>query len=210
MSGAVDPVLLLERRGYRGRAEVRGGRQPVSEVTFDIQGAMDGWLQVAPEGLARAVIKTFGVSDVVTGDDQFDDEHEISASSEAFARRVLDADTRSLLRPVGAYSSFVFRLTPHLLLLRVERILYDPGELETLLMTASNLLGSLGLPDANAVDVGEMREVLSRDAQCEVCGSKLSVGAVVRCRKCRTPHHRDCWEFNGVCSTFACGSRESE
>jgi hypothetical protein len=43
------------------------------------------------------------------------------------------------------------------------------------------------------------------DARCEVCGTELSKGRVVRCARCRTPHHEECWEFNGACSTFACG-----
>jgi hypothetical protein len=40
--------------------------------------------------------------------------------------------------------------------------------------------------------------------QCQVCGADLE-GVLVRCAKCSTPHHQDCWDFNRRCSTFACG-----
>lgn len=33
---------------------------------------------------------------------------------------------------------------------------------------------------------------------------------VVQCRKCKTPHHRTCWEYMGKCSTYACPGRASE
>ena len=44
---------------------------------------------------------------------------------------------------------------------------------------------------------------------CQVCGSALGPDRV-RCRKCGTPHHRECWLYNGGCSTFACGEKKFE
>jgi hypothetical protein len=44
--------------------------------------------------------------------------------------------------------------------------------------------------------------------ECQVCGVELG-GSVVRCSRCATPHHADCWEYMGVCSTYGCGSRDS-
>lgn len=31
-------------------------------------------------------------------------------------------------------------------------------------------------------------------------------GVVVSCPSCATPHHEDCWEYLGGCSTFGCAS----
>ncbi len=42
---------------------------------------------------------------------------------------------------------------------------------------------------------------------CMVCGDELS-DDVVLCRRCKTPHHRDCWLYYGACSTYGC--REPE
>jgi hypothetical protein len=43
------------------------------------------------------------------------------------------------------------------------------------------------------------------DPVCQVCGARIPADNRVYCRRCRTPHHKDCWEFNGRCSTYACG-----
>lgn len=40
-------------------------------------------------------------------------------------------------------------------------------------------------------------------AECRICGEQL-VRDVVLCRRCKTPHHRDCWEYAGACSTYGC------
>lgn len=41
------------------------------------------------------------------------------------------------------------------------------------------------------------------DVRCQVCG-ELAGDAVVRCPVCDTPHHADCWDYAGACTTFGC------
>lgn len=43
-----------------------------------------------------------------------------------------------------------------------------------------------------------------RVAVCKVCGEE-TVAEIVYCRRCQTPHHRDCWRYFGACSVYACG-----
>ena len=42
---------------------------------------------------------------------------------------------------------------------------------------------------------------------CKVCGEPIEDGPVVVCSSCNTPHHRECWEFAGVCSIYGCGGK---
>lgn len=56
-----------------------------------------------------------------------------------------------------------------------------------------------------APPVGKL-EVLS----CQVCGETLTSRRVVRCIKCKTLHHLECWRFNNGCSMYACGCRSWE
>jgi len=43
---------------------------------------------------------------------------------------------------------------------------------------------------------------------CRVCGDAIGE-TPLRCARCGTPHHRECWEYAGKCSIFGCGSAES-
>ena len=42
-------------------------------------------------------------------------------------------------------------------------------------------------------------------ASCPVCAASLGEEHV-SCRRCDSPHHSECWEYIGCCSTFGCGS----
>lgn len=41
---------------------------------------------------------------------------------------------------------------------------------------------------------------------CGVCGTGMREGCVA-CPRCETPHHSDCWSYNGGCAVYACGVR---
>ena len=41
-------------------------------------------------------------------------------------------------------------------------------------------------------------------AICQICGDDIT-SDVVFCRSCKTPHHEDCWQYYGACSTYGCG-----
>lgn len=40
-------------------------------------------------------------------------------------------------------------------------------------------------------------------ASCRICGEEMQTEVVI-CRRCQTPHHRDCWEYAGGCATYGC------
>ena len=41
------------------------------------------------------------------------------------------------------------------------------------------------------------------EAICQVCGEDVTTDMVF-CRRCKTPHHGECWQYNGACSTYGC------
>jgi hypothetical protein len=51
-----------------------------------------------------------------------------------------------------------------------------------------------------------IEEGTSSVGQCQICGAGLE-GVLVRCARCATPHHADCWEYTGTCSTYGCGEK---
>ena len=46
--------------------------------------------------------------------------------------------------------------------------------------------------------------IASENAVCMICGEAV-VERRVQCRRCQTPHHQECWEYLGQCSTYGCG-----
>lgn len=79
---------------------------------------------------------------------------------------------------------------------------------------AKALENSKDLADAPDLD-GDITFLDVRDAtldsieetECQVCGQKLEKN-LVACKSCKTLHHKDCWEYNGRCSTFGCLQRK--
>lgn len=47
------------------------------------------------------------------------------------------------------------------------------------------------------------------DATCPVCGEAVDPATAIACTDCSSPHHPDCWEYQGGCSMFGCGSQHS-
>jgi hypothetical protein len=43
---------------------------------------------------------------------------------------------------------------------------------------------------------------------CRVCAYGVLPAEAAACVLCSSPHHQDCWEFAGGCSTFGCGGTE--
>jgi hypothetical protein len=72
---------------------------------------------------------------------------------------------------------------------------------------AQEFLEFLATPSsAGGIELGEVKIVA--DSSCPVCGTTLA-GLTVRCESCRTPHHGECWDYMGRCSTYACKGRRS-
>jgi hypothetical protein len=65
--------------------------------------------------------------------------------------------------------------------------------------TAGLLRAALAPPRAPAAEP----VVYVSGGECQVCSSPMDVG-IVLCARCRTPHHEECWTYNGVCSTYGC------
>lgn len=109
-------------------------------------------------------------------------------------------DVRGLLRGLALWGPVRLTVSPGFLQLRAS------CDLDKLIGCGLQIAEALPRAESTFVVV-ETKRVLSGTA-CQVCGAPLE-GEIVECSKCTTLHHRDCWEFNGRCSTFACGSLSS-
>ncbi len=78
-------------------------------------------------------------------------------------------------------------------------------DLETFVERACALADQFNLAAVVGVEfVAGQQPQLVEEARCGVCGENLT-SEIVLCRRCQTPHHADCWQFTGCCSTYGCG-----
>lgn len=203
-------MLKFERRGFPAAVSVHLGARLNVEVSFRLTGEDEGWLSVSSMGLKRALLEQFGLKDFQVGDPAFDDRFEVWGRDEAFVRRKLHPEIWGLLSQVDRRWDFVLRLTQDRLSLRSRIAPLDRYQMETLTGVAFQILDLLDLRSPADFVFSKVQEKLSDDTRCPVCGTPLSRGSIVRCSKCRAAHHTDCWQFNGLCATFACGGREKK
>jgi hypothetical protein len=67
----------------------------------------------------------------------------------------------------------------------------------------AGLLRAALAPPRRPAPVAESPVVFLAGGECQVCGWAMEE-RVVLCAKCRTPHHEECWTYNGSCSTYGC------
>jgi hypothetical protein len=199
--------LRFSRRGFEARVDFPPGSMDILLDTRDLAVEM---IQIRPAGVWHDVKGLFGWKDYEVGDSEFDSLFEIHAGGGEFASGVLNAPIRSVLRSALIFGNFLWRLSPAGFLLRVHGWPPNRNELDRWLMVAFQLLDALpGSDGKGRVSIGVVRVKIDAESICRVCGASLAEGALVRCAKCSTPHHKDCWDFNGRCSTFACGETRS-
>lgn len=64
------------------------------------------------------------------------------------------------------------------------------------------------IADPTGIEFKDPKPIEPAVASCAVCG-ELLVGQIVMCKRCETPHHKDCWKYLGKCSVYGCGGRYS-
>src|SRR4051794_28001597 len=150
-----------------------------------------------------------GTRPVKTGEPDFDRAFVVQANDPEMARDFLNPQVRwavaNLQRLVHAGGMLV-SINPERLLVQIDRNLGTSAEAltqavgEALVIHDGLQLGvrrrmSEGI---SIVDVPEAQEEDSGPPICKVCGEVIDGGPVIRCSICRTPHHRECWEYVGA------------
>ncbi|MBI2900028.1 MAG: hypothetical protein HYY17_07570 [Planctomycetes bacterium] len=194
------PELRFERQGRPCilREEMVGrSRKPLT--TLEIRVATDGFLVAASRNSYR--FPTIPPHSKSVSNPQ--DSLRITASDAAWAEGLLRSGLRALLVGLSGWAgdSVHVRLTTSCVWIEIETLL-SPDKIGKLLEFGDRVVGLAGA-DAPAGAVEVLDTVEESGGICQVCSSPMD-GAVVRCELCRTPHHADCWEYLGRCSTFGC------
>ncbi len=181
------------------------GQQPCTMVSVDLRGHSPGALQVC----RRESSPWFSGQSHETGDLEFDARYAVRATPPALVTAVFSPLKRAwlttMIRGLEKLGEPAVDVGRERLIVRVHKALEDERWVRHLVNVASMMCEHL--TDAVPAGVAWMESVQGEASRCMVCGTSIEA-AVVRCERCRTPHHRDCWEFMGACSTFACGSKQ--
>lgn len=171
--------------------------------------------EVYSTSLSSDIAKLFGMEDIEVGDQALDSAYILKAPSPTWMRAFMTEDVR------GAFKRLAMRYEDHVsvssfgdtLELRVGRWL-DGFELTQLFTMGELLVRELVPGTAPAAPAAAQRPVVSEPsgilvllpptAHCLVCGDALAGRPLVCCRRCDTPHHRDCWRYNGSCAVYGC------
>jgi hypothetical protein len=180
-------------------------------------------LEVRPETVLEAVAKMFGMQDLSLGHPDLDRRLIVQASDQdEYARcleRGLGGALADLLRLSNETSIAHVSFVRGRLVVQRSRTLMRNDQLEVkavremhdvTLQLAAAITGLDVAVLLRGEAVGEVTVLppVPEGAACLVCGGAIDLAPVV-CKRCETPHHRDCWDYNGACALYACGSREA-
>ncbi len=191
-----SPAVLFMPEHDNGRAK---------GVTFWLHQRCSFRLRLLPETAWRRVRRFFGAQDVQTGDGAFDRAFIVQADRESKARAILNRDVRAALVDLARFRSLSLELGPNGIVLRTsEEVVGKWDGLVAFTRGALALAGAiLQALDPSVVTTG--LEV-SGTGPCPVCGTAVEEDRSL-CARCRTPHHKDCWDYLGGCAVFACAGR---
>ncbi|HEY3226823.1 MAG TPA: RING finger protein [Planctomycetota bacterium] len=154
-----------------------------------------------------------GLVRITTGDASFDLSLRVLASDPRAAQTILDPGTRRALndlRELLANGHIHLSTSPGRIVLQKRGILAEQPELSLFAGLCDSIYDRICLAwqRENGIEILEdAAPAPAGDPKCQVCSHAIPMGDRVQCRRCRTPHHADCWEFNGGCATFACGEK---
>jgi hypothetical protein len=215
--GSSSSVLSF---GIHGREATLELPDPLSDesrairtrVVVNMKGCSPGILKIYPEGFTTPISKFFGAQDIRIGERTFDALYVVKAKPESLAHSLFREDRKPrvihAIRAVGAWLNPLIDLSRERLCVQVEECFESLESLRKLVQTAKDLTGFL----LDMESLGSILWGVSPEPSggiCNVCGSPMASG-VVRCSSCRTPHHRECWDYIGTCSTYACGGKTLE
>jgi hypothetical protein len=149
-----------------------------------------------------------GMEDVTSGLGGFESEYVIRSEDDAATRRFLSDGVQLQMNRIryllGNDDIYVSVQRGRLLIKKAFPRHGGHEQIEDLVQLAIDLYDQAVLARSAAIDFVEHQTLGSIDeCVCMVCGEEL-LEDIVLCRRCKTPHHRDCWMYYGACSTYGC------
>jgi len=176
-------------------------------------------LELAPVSRPAPAQPPKGTRAVRVGDREFDQAFVVQANDQEMACAFLSQAVRwsiGNLQRLAPPGGLLISVNPERMLIQVDRNLAaHPESLFQTVREARDIHDGLlgGVADQLAqgvaiVEVGPNHDPSGGPPICKVCGELIEPPTVL-CIICRTPHHRDCWEYVGSCSIYGCTGKQS-
>lgn len=173
------------------------------------------------EGPLSGLRKLIGMQDIEIGSPHFDRQFIITGNDEAAIKAFLSPDAQGrvldLLRLNGGAGfsapGLYLQIASGTLTVTKASYLTDIASVERFIKSflefyaAATSVSSAGIEFLDTVPTSSPGSPVATAPHCIVCGEPLAAD-LVTCRSCRTPHHRDCWQYFGGCATYACGGKQ--
>ena len=187
-----------------------GSRQEFyTQLTIIMPAGWEHRLEIYRQLFSDEEIAMKGIEDIQVGDAEFDPKYIIKSDAPKVAQEFFTPpvkDAINEIRYTGERDYILISINRERMMVRKAPLLDSVDTLRPfidacmVLYDRSDELSQRAL--GIELEIGESDE----PPVCQVCGSPIAPGRDrVYCRRCRTPHHLDCWEFNQKCSTYACG-----
>jgi hypothetical protein len=164
--------------------------------------------EIYPERFSSRLGKLFGMTDVEVGSPEFDNLFVVTGDAESRLRELVTPDVQQAILalwrmpPIG---DVYFSISGGKMVVKKLQLVRKEKPLGRLVEATLHLYDCARAHRAEGIEfVAQSRSEAS--VICQVCGEEI-VEELVHCRRCQTPHHADCWEYFGGCSTFGCGEK---
>jgi Prokaryotic RING finger family 1/Protein of unknown function (DUF3137) len=183
-----------------------------TQLTYTVP---EGWpyrLEVFPQRRPDDGVSS-SPTDIRLNDSEFDPRFVVKSNDESFARDYLDPAMRRTLedlRNLLGNDRLLVSMNSSRLMVRKESVIGNPDDLAVFADLAGRLHDRIEFLWQRASGIEILEEPAQSDGHssvCQICDSAIDPESRVVCRRCNTPHHQDCWEWNGQCSTYACGEK---
>lgn len=214
------PILRLRHQGAQGvlRYTNHGTNHGKNQryTHFQIHWPDDKLrLEIYPQNLLVGMRKLLGMTDIPIGSPQFDADFFIASNDRAAACGVLSSEVQQKIYALArlGYGGFWSRNNIYVEfaggVLKVTKPtwLKSYSELESFVRLTLELFDLALLTRDSGIEF--LQSAPAPDAappRCQVCGDALA-SDIVLCPRCQTPHHRECWQYFGGCSTYACDEK---
>ena len=164
-------------------------------------------LEVYPESFLKRLSNLRDMEDVEIGSLAFDRDYVITGNNlhdlRAFLSLTVQGHINSL-RSLPSSDDVYVAVLGGTLLVKKRGVIRDAQQMVKFVQSGLAIFDEGQKAVSEGIEFTHEEVMFSAETSCQICGDHLEQ-AVVLCKACGTPHHKDCWLYYGACSTYGCG-----